>query len=64
MTLQQAQHYAASIRITGKTIAFTNGCFDILHEGHIFSLSQAAAEADYLFVGINSDSSTKKLKRQ
>ena len=49
-------------RVTGKTIAFTNGCFDILHRGHIFSLSQAAKEADYLIVGLNSDSSTKQLK--
>ena len=52
----------ASWRATGKTIAFTNGCFDILHEGHLFSLSQAALEADYLIVGINSDASTKRLK--
>ncbi|MFP5041282.1 D-glycero-beta-D-manno-heptose 1-phosphate adenylyltransferase [Parasediminibacterium sp. JCM 36343] len=49
-------------RIKGQTIAFTNGCFDILHEGHIFSLSQAAKEADLLIVGINSDASTKRLK--
>lgn len=52
----------SSWRIHGKTIAFTNGCFDVLHEGHIFSLSQAAKEADYLIVGVNSDASTKKLK--
>ena len=45
-----------------KTIAFTNGVFDILHEGHIFSLSQAAGEADLLIVGLNADSSVKKLK--
>ena len=43
-------------------IAFTNGCFDIVHEGHIFSLSQAAKEADVLIVGINSDASTQRLK--
>ncbi len=49
-------------RVTSKTIAFTNGCFDILHEGHIYSLSQAAKEADFLIVGVNSDASTKKLK--
>jgi len=49
-------------RLLNKTIAFTNGCFDILHEGHIFSLSQAAAEADFLIVGVNADSSVKKLK--
>ncbi|MGB8193176.1 MAG: D-glycero-beta-D-manno-heptose 1-phosphate adenylyltransferase [Chitinophagaceae bacterium] len=46
----------------GKTIAFTNGCFDIIHRGHIYSLSQAAAEADYLIVGLNSDASTRGLK--
>jgi rfaE bifunctional protein nucleotidyltransferase chain/domain len=52
----------AAWRATGKTIAFTNGCFDILHEGHIFSLSQAAKEADILIVGVNSDASVKRLK--
>lgn len=49
-------------RQSGKTVAFTNGCFDILHEGHIYSLSAAAKEADYLVVGINADASVKKLK--
>ncbi len=62
VTLPQALAQAASWRVTSKTIAFSNGCFDILHEGHIFSLSQAAKEADYLVVGLNSDSSTQKLK--
>ena len=49
-------------RMLGRKVAFTNGCFDILHEGHIFSLSQAAKEADILIVGVNSDASVKKLK--
>ena len=49
-------------RLLGKKVAFTNGCFDILHEGHIFSLSQAAKEADILIVGVNSDASVKRLK--
>ena len=53
---------AAQWRVIGKKIAFTNGVFDILHEGHIFSLTQAAKEADYLIVGLNSDASVKKLK--
>ena len=44
------------------SIAFTNGVFDILHPGHIFSLSQAAQEADYLIVGLNSDDSVQRLK--
>ena len=52
----------AQWRLLGKKIAFTNGIFDILHKGHIFSLSQAAKEADYLVVGVNSDLSTKNLK--
>lgn len=61
-TLPQLLHTLAQVRLPGKTISFTNGCFDILHRGHIASLSQAAAEADFLVVGVNSDSSTKKLK--
>ncbi len=61
-TLPQLLAQLASWRVTTKTIAFTNGCFDILHEGHIASLSQAAAEADFLVVGVNSDNSTKRLK--
>ena len=62
LTVQQLQPFLASARLTGKTVAFTNGCYDILHEGHIFSLSQAAAEADLLIVGVNADASVKKLK--
>lgn len=49
-------------RLLGKKVAFTNGCFDILHRGHIASLSDAAKEADFLIVAINSDESTKRLK--
>jgi D-glycero-beta-D-manno-heptose 1-phosphate adenylyltransferase len=49
-------------RADGKTVSFTNGCFDILHDGHIASLSQAANEGDYLIVGLNSDKSVQRLK--
>lgn len=49
-------------RLKSKTIAFTNGVFDILHEGHIAVLAKAASFADVLVVGVNSDSSVKKLK--
>jgi D-glycero-beta-D-manno-heptose 1-phosphate adenylyltransferase len=49
-------------RLTGKTIAFTNGVFDILHSGHIAVLAKAASFADVLIVGINSDASVKRLK--
>jgi D-beta-D-heptose 7-phosphate kinase/D-beta-D-heptose 1-phosphate adenosyltransferase len=53
---------AVQWRVLGKKIVFTNGVFDILHEGHIFSLTQAAKEADFLIVGLNADASVKRLK--
>jgi D-beta-D-heptose 7-phosphate kinase/D-beta-D-heptose 1-phosphate adenosyltransferase len=46
----------------GKKIAFSNGVFDLLHKGHVFSLSQAAKEGDILIIGLNSDASVKRLK--
>jgi rfaE bifunctional protein nucleotidyltransferase chain/domain len=55
-------HQVRRWRVLSKTIAFTNGCFDILHQGHIASLSDAAREADFLIVGLNSDASTRRLK--
>jgi len=45
-----------------KKLVFTNGCFDILHRGHIEYLEQAKSLGDYLVIGLNSDSSVKKLK--
>ncbi len=62
MRLPELKTRISAWRVTGKTIAFTNGCFDLLHQGHIFSLSQAAAQADYLVVGLNADLSVRKLK--
>ena len=62
MSLAQAKVFMEVCKTTGKTVAFTNGCFDILHPGHLFSLAQSAKEADYLLVGLNSDASVKKLK--
>ncbi|MBO98061.1 MAG: D-glycero-beta-D-manno-heptose 1-phosphate adenylyltransferase, partial [Flavobacteriales bacterium] len=46
----------------GYNIVFTNGCFDIIHKGHIQTLSSSADLGDKLIVAINSDSSVKKLK--
>ena len=46
----------------GKRVVFTNGCFDILHSGHIKYLSEAAALGDKLVIGLNSDSSVSRLK--
>ena len=52
----------SSLRTANKTIAFTNGCFDLLHVGHLRSLESARQCADCLIVGINSDESTRKYK--
>ncbi len=50
------------LRGEGKRIVFTNGCFDILHTGHVFYLQQAAALGDVLVLGVNSDESVRRLK--
>jgi D-beta-D-heptose 7-phosphate kinase/D-beta-D-heptose 1-phosphate adenosyltransferase len=62
VTIEQAKNIIYGWKLLGKTCAFTNGCFDILHQGHIFSLGEAAKEADYLIVGLNSDASVQRLK--
>ena len=49
-------------RKQGKTIVFTNGCFDILHRGHIEYLQSAAALGDVLIIGLNTDASVKRIK--
>ena len=49
-------------RLLGKIIVFTNGVFDILHQGHIASLSEAASYGHILIVGVNADASVKRLK--
>ena len=51
-----------ALKRQGKRIIFTNGCFDIVHFGHISYLQQAANKGDILIVGINSDRSVKRLK--
>ena len=53
---------AASWRMAGKRIVFTNGCFDLLHAGHLSLLSGAAALGDVLVLAINSDASVRRLK--
>ena len=46
----------------GLVVAFTNGCFDVIHSGHIHSLETARRQGDRLIVGINSDDSVRRLK--
>ena len=62
MTIAEAKAQIQAWKVAGKTFAFTNGCFDILHPGHLYSLAETAKEADYLIVGLNSDASVKRLK--
>ncbi len=52
----------SELRASGKRIVFTNGCFDILHHGHVSYLEEAATFGDILVVGVNSDSSISRLK--
>ena len=62
MSLEEAESFAQSLRQKGKKIIFTNGCFDILHAGHVEYLEAARDFGDTLIVGINSDQSVKELK--
>lgn len=61
-TLDGIRHQTKRWRLLSKKIVFTNGCFDILHEGHLEILSQAAEAGDILIIGINTDASVKRLK--
>lgn len=51
-----------SIRVAGKRIVFTNGCFDLLHAGHVRYLAAARSKGDALVLGLNSDVSVKSIK--
>lgn len=62
MSLEQAVNWYQDLRRQHKTIAVTNGAFDLLHRGHAHYLNQAATQADALLVAINSDASVKQLK--
>lgn len=59
---QEALEAVDSERRRGRTVAFANGCFDVLHVGHIRYLQGAAATADVLIVGVNGDASVRNLK--
>jgi len=61
-SLEQVRERLLSARAAGKAIALANGCFDILHVGHVRYLAGARAEADVLVVGINADESVRRLK--
>lgn len=60
--LQELKGIVQKLKKEGKKIVFTNGCFDLLHPGHIKCLEEAKKLGDVLIVGINSDQSVKRLK--
>ena len=62
LELSEAARLIHDWRQAGQTVVFTNGCFDLLHVGHVQTLSRARAEGDRLIVGVNSDESVRRLK--
>ncbi|MFH1798886.1 MAG: D-glycero-beta-D-manno-heptose 1-phosphate adenylyltransferase [Candidatus Omnitrophota bacterium] len=60
---EEAREITKKLKTLGKAIGFTNGCFDILHLGHIRYLREAKRKCDFLVVGVNSDSSLKRLNK-
>ena len=64
MLIQRAQvaQFSATLRDAGMRVVFTNGCFDILHAGHVRYLAAARALGDVLILGLNSDASVRRLK--
>ncbi len=62
VTLDDACARRVAARQAGETVVFTNGCFDILHAGHVTLLDDARAMGDVLIVGLNSDDSVRRLK--
>jgi rfaE bifunctional protein nucleotidyltransferase chain/domain len=61
-TLESVREKAEAARREGRTVALANGCFDVLHVGHVRYLEGARAEADVLVVGVNGDDSVRRLK--
>ena len=59
---KEVRDHFLSIRASGKTLVTTNGCFDILHAGHVKYLSEAKCCGDILVVGVNSDESVRRIK--
>lgn len=57
-----AQAFREALAVQPRTLCFTNGCFDLLHPGHVAYLEEARALGDFLVVGLNSDASVARLK--
>ena len=61
-TLEQTKRERDRLKEAGKKVVFTNGCFDLLHPGHVRYLDEARRLGDYLIVGVNSDRSVREIK--
>ncbi len=59
----EAQSKAAAVKQAGKRLVFTNGCFDIMHAGHVAYLQEAAGLGNFLLVAVNSDDSIRRLEK-
>ena len=62
LSRRETARRATEARDAGNIVVFTNGCFDLLHSGHVTLLEVSAGEGDLLLVGLNSDSSVRRLK--
>ncbi len=62
LSMNKVSDLCEEYRKEGKTIVFTNGCFDIVHAGHVKYLTQAASLGDVLILGLNSDASVRQIK--
>lgn len=62
MEASALERWLSIARFQSKKLVFTNGCFDILHRGHVQYLAEAASLGDYLIIGLNTDASVKQLK--
>ncbi|MFB6346380.1 MAG: D-glycero-beta-D-manno-heptose 1-phosphate adenylyltransferase [bacterium] len=62
LTQQEATDKRNRLMEQNKTVVFTNGCFDLLHRGHLHLLSESRQQGDYLVVGVNTDDSIRRLK--
>jgi rfaE bifunctional protein nucleotidyltransferase chain/domain len=59
---EELQEIVEGLKKDGKRICFTNGCFDIVHQGHVLYLEEARRHGDCLIVGVNTDSSVREIK--
>jgi len=59
---EELQEIVERLKKEGKRIVFTNGCFDIVHQGHVLYLEEARQKGDILIVGVNTDSSVREIK--